>query len=68
MKSFLTKHVRALLMLLVGSGLAIAVACGGTEIVVETVIVEKQLPGQTITEKVVETVVVERWSKDRPSE
>jgi peptide/nickel transport system substrate-binding protein len=60
MKSFLTKHVRALLMLLVGSGLAIAVACGGTEIVVETVIVEKQLPGQTITEKVVETVVVEK--------
>ena len=43
---------------------ALAVACGGTEIVtervVETVIVEKQLPGETITERVVETVVVER--------
>ena len=43
---------------------ALAVACGGTEIVtervVETVIVEKQLPGQTVTEKVVETVVVEK--------
>ncbi len=61
MKSFLEKHVRALLMLLVGSGLAIAVACGGTEVVVvETVIVEKQLPGQTITEKVIETVIVEK--------
>ena len=43
---------------------ALAVACGGTEIVtervVETVIVEKQLPGQTVTEKVVETVLVEK--------
>ena len=45
---------------------ALAVACGGgetqivTERVVETVIVEKQLPGETITERVVETVVVER--------
>ena len=41
---------------------ALAVACGGgeTQIEVQTVIVEKQLPGQTITEKVVETVVVER--------
>lgn len=43
---------------------ALAVACGGTEVVtervVETVIVEKQLPGETITERVVETVVVER--------
>ena len=45
---------------------ALAVACGEgetqivTERVVETVIVEKQLPGETITERVVETVVVER--------
>ena len=45
---------------------ALAVACGDgetqivTERVVETVIVEKQLPGETITERVVETVVVER--------
>ena len=41
---------------------ALAVACGGgeTQIEVQTVIVEKQLPGQTITEKVVETVVVEK--------
>ncbi len=47
-----------------GLAAAIAVACGGTEVVtervVETVIVEKQLPGETITERVVETVVVER--------
>ena len=40
--------------------LAVLAACGGTETVVETVIVEKQVPGQTVTEKVVETVVVER--------
>ena len=41
---------------------ALAVACGGgeTQIEIQTVIVEKQLPGQTITEKVVETVVVEK--------
>ncbi len=41
---------------------ALAVACGGgeTKIEVQTVIVEKQLPGQTITEKVVETVLVEK--------
>ena len=55
-----------------GLAAAIAVACGGTEVVtervVETVIVEKQLPGETITERVVETVVVEtRSHPDRKS-
>ena len=40
--------------------LAVLAACGGTETVVETVIVEKQVPGQTVTERVVETVVVDR--------
>ena len=41
--------------------LAVLAACGGTEtIVVETVIVKEQVPGQTVTERVVETVVVER--------
>ena len=38
--------------------LAVLAACGGTERVVETVIVKE--PGQVITEKVVETVIVEK--------
>ena len=40
--------------------LAVLAACGGTETIVETVIVKEQLPGQTVTERVVVTVVVER--------
>ncbi len=62
-----------LAVLAVGSLIAaLAVACGGTEVVVETVIVKEQVPGQTVvetvvvekevtrTEKVIETVVVEK--------
>ena len=49
-------------LLIAGGVAALAVAaCGGeTETVVQTVIVEKQLPGQTVTERVVETVIVEK--------
>ena len=51
-------------LLIVGGVAALAVAaCGGDaepETIVQTVIVEKQLPGQTITERVVETVIVEK--------
>ena len=50
----------ALLLTLFG-GLVFAAACGGeTETIVETVIVEKVIPGETRIEKVVETVVVEK--------
>ena len=71
----LVSRIRILGALLVGAAaaaLAVA-ACGGeTETIVQTVIVEKQLPGQTVvetvvvekpvtvTERVVETVVVEK--------
>ena len=51
-------------LLIVGGVAALAVAaCGGEaapETIVQTVIVEKQLPGQTVTERVVETVIVEK--------
>ena len=41
--------------------LSAAIACGGdTETVIQTVVVEKVVPGETIIQTVVETVVVEK--------
>ena len=48
----------AFVVLVTAFALGILAACGGTETVIQTVVVEK--PGQTITERVVETVVVEK--------
>jgi len=53
------KRLPIVFALIVLGGLLFTAACGG-ETVVETVIVEKTLPGETIIEKVVETVVVEK--------
>ena len=80
-KRLSSKSVALIFALLLAAGTAIAVACGGTEVVekVVTVEVEKVIPGQTITEiqtvvverevtrteKVVETVVVEREVEGR---
>ena len=71
-----THYLKLLVGLLLGGALMVAVGCGGEaetvvetvvvektlpgEKVVETVIVEKTLPGETVVEKVVETVVVEK--------
>ena len=58
--------MRKLFKLRFASGLLLAlalvglVACGSETTVIQTVVVEKEVPGQTIVEKVVETVVVER--------
>ena len=50
----------AFVLIAAAFALGVLAACGGTETIVETVIVKEQLPGQTITERVVETVVVEK--------
>ena len=47
---------RALPIVAMAAAMAIAVACGETETVVQTVVVEKSVPGETV----VQTVVVER--------
>ena len=55
---------RTAAVILLGALAFIAAACGGEEIVekivVQTVIVEKQVPGEKVVEKVVETVIVEK--------
>ena len=75
MVNLLRKRLLALMFALLAGGLALAVACGGEEIVekivIQTVVVKEQVPGEKIVEtvivekvlageKVVETVIVER--------
>ena len=58
----LVSRIGILGALLIGGVAALAVAaCGGeTETIIQTVVVEKQVPAERVVEKVVETVVVEK--------
>ncbi len=46
----------ALVLIAVAAAMTVAIACGGTETVIQTVVVEKSVPGETV----VQTVVVEK--------
>ena len=50
------KWVPAMLLAIVAAVTVFAIACGGTETVIQTVVVEKEVPGETV----IQTVVVEK--------